>query len=459
MSIRPRGITTGAPRPRIIIGLLAIALVSGCEGCSEDLNRAAAFGWRRFADTDMDFNEVTGGDYALAARFMLQYPNAYTGPLLSAADGGFELSKASGSPALRLQVGSITATYSGAALTEGTWHHVAAVKASGLWWLYVDGSPVCPDGFSGCALALMGTQGTGILRMGRPGAGSMAGSVESQYYGFLDDVAVFDVGLSPSQVAALAAADRLDGTEPHLHAGWTFDERTPAGDTLPSALARPVTWRRGTTDSSTVSNTPFAAIVSLARDDANDAGLLPTPGPHATMRLPFPAGEAWEVGQGWGNASGSHNGRAAFAWDFHLAGQPASATDGKPFYAAAPGLVMETNDGAVCDAGWPANYVMVEHAPDEIAAYLHAVAGSLAVTVGQNVSAGTHLADAGDTGNTSCGSYHLHFSLHNRPESQANVLVTIPAVFSNYQVSHDDGATWSPVTLGVPEVDDWVRNP
>ncbi|NIP81023.1 MAG: peptidoglycan DD-metalloendopeptidase family protein [Gemmatimonadetes bacterium] len=458
MRIRPGAIPLTSLRSGLVIGLLTIVVATGCDDISEDLNHAAAFGWRRFADTDLDLAAVTGGDFAVAARFMLQYPTAYTGPLLAAADGGFELSKQSESPTLRLRVGSVTGAYTSAPISAGAWHHVAVVRSGGQYFLFLDGSPVCPDGPSGCTLAVTGTQGTGALRLGRPGASPISGTSESQYYGFIDDVAVFDASLSQAQVAALATADRLNGSEPHLFAGWTFDDLTPTGDPLPAVLERSVTWRRGTRDASTVSSIPFTAIVSQARDDATDAKLLPTPGPHAELRLPFPPGEAWRVGQGWGNTNISHSGRADFAWDFYLAGEPVSATNGKPFYAAAGGEVIEIHDGAPCDS-WPANYVMVEHAPDEIGAYLHAVSGSLEVTDNDLVATGDHLADVGDTGNTNCGNYHLHFSLHNLPESEAGTLVTIPAAFSDYEVSTDDGASWSPVVLGVPQEGEWVRNP
>ena len=72
---------------------------------------------------------------------------------------------------------------------------------------------------------------------------------------------------------------------------------------------------------------------------------------------------------------------------------------------------------------------------------------------------GTKLAETGDTGNTGCGNYHLHFALHNRTESNAGNLVTIPATFENYEASTDNGAHWSKVVKGIPKQDEWVRNP
>jgi len=202
----------------------------------------------------------------------------------------------------------------------------------------------------------------------------------------------------------------------------------------------------------------YAAVVSAQRDSAADVALLPPPFQQAAMRLPFPVGEAWQVIQGWDNASGSHHGAASFAADFILAGHPQSDTRGKPIYAAAAGAVAETRNDRDSCSGYPASYVMVQHAPDEIGAYLHFVKGSVAVAANHVVAAGDLLAEAGDTGNTGCGVYHLHFALHTLPESQAAVLVTFPGAISDYDVSTNRGSTWQAVARGAPKNGDWVRS-
>src|SRR6185436_54358 len=103
--------------------------------------------------------------------------------------------------------------------------------------------------------------------------------------------------------------------------------------------------------------------------------------------------------------------------------------------------------------------VMIEQAPLEIGAYLHFVMGSVEVNKNDVLAAGKKLAKAGDTGNAPCKAFHLHFSLHTAPESQAGTLITFPSAFSNYEVSTDSGASWSPVDRGVPKKGEWVRNP
>jgi murein DD-endopeptidase MepM/ murein hydrolase activator NlpD len=176
------------------------------------------------------------------------------------------------------------------------------------------------------------------------------------------------------------------------------------------------------------------------------------------MRLPFLPGEAWLVTQGWEDAP-SHHGFAAFAWDFRLAGVPAAETEGRAFHAVAPGTVVRLVDERTSCSGPPSNIIDVEQAPDEHSAYLHHVTHSAAVVVGDYVLTGDYLADTGDTGNSGCGAFHLHFALHNLLSGEPYNLVTIPGAFDNYEVSRDEGESWSPVASGVPQPGEWVRNP
>ena len=453
------------PRPastaRLCVLLVAALCLAACDDTSKKkLNHAAALGWREYVQTDLAMSEFYGGNFTLAAHFMVQYPKAYFGPILASDGMGFELSKQDNATTLVGRFGNTQATYSTVSLQGGKWHHVALVRTDKSLKLYLDGQAVCPQGMADCAVAVDNATPTGTLRLGRPGTNPISGvSVESQHYGFVDDLAVFKVALTQNQIQTLASAPRLLGNESDLYAGWTFDTGTPSGGDLPQTLKRPVVYQTITSGGVVVSQYPHTALVSQARDSAFDAKLLKTPNNQTPMTLPFPKGEAWEVGQGW-QGTISHNGRAAFAWDFNIAGQSsAEETKGKPYYAAAPGPVIQLEDNRTSCAGYPANHIDVRHAPDEIGVYLHHIQNKAAVTLNQNVSAGTHLADAGDTGNAPCGSYHLHFALHNKTESEAGTLVTIPGAFENYEVSTDQGKNWSKVTRGVPQQGEWIRNP
>lgn len=401
-------------------------------------------------------SEFFGQNFTLMAKIMVQYPLAYTGPIFAASNGGFELSKRDDNNHLVARFGGTTVTYSLGPLQAGTWHHIALVRLQSLFFLYVDGLPICPDGFGGCSI--QAAPASGVLRFGRAGPNAISGSAENQHYGFIDDVGVFNVALSQSTIQSLMSKARMDGGESGLYAGYTFDDQTPSKQPLPAVLNRPVTYMRVTPTGDVVNPFPFGAIVSQARDSSMDRNFQPFPNNQVLLKLPFPSGEAWRVSQGW-QGSISHSGRAAFAWDFVLAGQATSATEGKAFYAAAAGPVEEVEDNRDSCVGYPANHVDVEHTTDEYGVYLHHVEGSAAVGMGQNVSTGTYLADAGDTGNSCCNCFHLHFALHNFPESMAGFLVTIPATFENYEVSTDSGQTWTAVVKGVPQQDEWVRNP
>ncbi len=371
-------------------------------------NHAAAFGWRGYADTDLQFSEFYGGDYTLMARFMVQYPNAYTGPILSVnGSGTFFVAKAYDQARLQVNLGGNQQTLDlPNPLLAGVWYHLTLVSTGGSYTFYLDGNQIC----QACSVSAGNSPPNGTLRLGRLTVGATDNGHEAQFYGFVDDVAVFKAALSASQITAIAAAPRLDGSEPNLHAGYTFDSATPGGGALPAALSRPVSFLTLTSGPQIPGTPAYATVVSQQRDSLADAPLLPPPFQQTTMRLPFPVGEAWQVIQGWDNPSGSHHGPASFAWDFILAGHPQSDTQGKPIYAAGPGTVVETRNDRDSCSGYPASYVMIQQAPSEIGAYLHFIKGSVAVAANQVVVGGDFLANAGDTGNTGCGAYHLHYT-------------------------------------------------
>jgi len=74
------------------------------------------------------------------------------------------------------------------------------------------------------------------------------------------------------------------------------------------------------------------------------------------------------------------------------------------------------------------------------------------------VRAGQRLAAVGDTG-ANPGAFHLHFGLGNAADTPQNhqPFVTIPASFTDYEASDDQGKTWHKVKRGVPQNGQWVR--
>ena len=86
-----------------------------------------------------------------------------------------------------------------------------------------------------------------------------------------------------------------------------------------------------------------------------------------TRRLPFSPGQIWQVIQEFDEKGGSHNGTAAFSWDFGRLDKP---TTQDPVVASAPGLLTYVDDAAN-GAG------VVEVIPGEEAdVYMHTAAGS-----------------------------------------------------------------------------------
>src|SRR5262249_42449359 len=134
------------------------------------------------------------------------------------------------------------------------------------------------------------------LRMGRRTNGQVVNSgYEPQFYGFVDDVAVFNKALSQRALWDMFSAQRLNGNESGLLAGWTFDELAPSGDPLPAVLTKyPINFLSLTPGLKPSGRT----VISGNRNHTQDRKKLPLPFQQKTMRLPFPPGEARYVGYG-----------------------------------------------------------------------------------------------------------------------------------------------------------------
>jgi murein DD-endopeptidase MepM/ murein hydrolase activator NlpD len=401
------------------------------DGCG----MALACTWGGFADTDLALDTFFGRDHTVAVRFMLQYPNAYAGPMLSvrgsgvwlAGQGDFDADPPAAAMKLQVRVGSGQVTWP-AGIGAGTWHHLAVTRSGNVFAMYLDGQ-------AGPQLNAGGEDPSGTLRIGKDTFDAAADGGGRQFYGLLDDVAVFGTALSPQRIAALAAAAHLTGAEQDLVAGYVFGYVPPGG--LPASLARPLTLSEG------------AALVDVSanRDNAQDAARLPMPAT-SLRHLPFPPGAAWLVIQGFDNPTGSHRGYASFCHDLMLAGHPQSDSNGQQFVAAAPGVVDAVRQGA--SSGGLTNFISVRHADHQCCDYLHLVQNSAQVNQQDAVDFGTPLARIGDTG-ANPGAFHLHLAMTNLGEANkgaGGAFVTIPAPLGNYEVSDDQGQTWSLVIRG-----------
>ncbi len=85
---------------------------------------------------------------------------------------------------------------------------------------------------------------------------------------------------------------------------------------------------------------------------------------------------------------------------------------GVPVFAPLDGLVLQTHDGepdqnTVAVPGTPANYVVISHQPGHTTEYFHLKRGSISVTPGQRITAGTQIAMVGSSGWSAAP--HVHF--------------------------------------------------
>jgi murein DD-endopeptidase MepM/ murein hydrolase activator NlpD len=146
------------------------------------------------------------------------------------------------------------------------------------------------------------------------------------------------------------------------------------------------------------------------------------PGETAGFRLPFASGMDVRIEQGW-NTAFSHNGKAAYAYDFGLYLDT-------PVLAAADGVVAYVHDGETACGGPEllrnVNYVVINHADGSATQYGHLT--STSVDVGDVVTAGQLIGKSGNTGYSHCFP-HLHFA---RQYQGGPVTESVPVYFEGY---------------------------
>jgi hypothetical protein len=286
-----------------------------------------------------------------------------------------------------------------------------------------------------------------------------------QFYGFIDDVAVFDRALDEDEIESIAELFRLRGDEAGLLAGYTFDAYTPSGDPLPTALTRPVSFHTAVPGLIPAGRTQ----VSRVRDTVIDVPALPLPFHRVQLDLPFEEDLPYEVVQGYGGAT-SHNGYACFCYDFNRRDYKGQANQsyGQEVHASAPGTLMTdlstTGDPNCSNHNAAFRYRVM---PDEYTLYMHVVNPQPPPSSVQRGGLITEL------GKYECleSKSHLHFAgnslsadtFPNLPAGQL-VMNTIPVAFRDYlkAVEFDESGhptVWEPVAVGVPRPGDWIKKP
>lgn len=449
---------------------------------------AAAFSWGSFYDTPIEVENFFGTDHSIMVRFMPEYERAYEGPLISAVgpagspaysvamDAISGPAGANGQkpivPAISVHLGAAIAYYAipnPVPVTPGAlnlthapvpsppvWRTLFVVRRNDVIELWLDNNLLCREGAAppNCNLPVGAAAPRGHLRLGRRPIDT-ATTRQNQFYGFIDDVAVFDGAFSTLQLAGGAGSPgtiKITEQTPSLRIGLNFN-RPLAGDGL---RIRPPGSLSGN-----------ARIIAVEPEpSALDVKSLPTLENAVGLELPFAFGEVWTVIQEFAT-SGSHAGGAAFCWDMIFV--PASAPRGQPFNdsvhsegrifrAATPGTVEAVQQQFTTTSD-PPNFVVTRLRTDALVSYLHLHQGTAKVTVNATVAQGDPL---GLVSNVGGGGPHLHIAVVNRPETlygePVTLLVTRPSFFINYCASDDFGLTWNAVSFGMPRSGQWLRH-
>ncbi|GEM_PF-3375510 len=432
-------------------------------------NAAGAFGWGSYMDTNINASSFYGSDHTVALWFLPQYERAYEGPLVSNVGSGKLLIEqgdyliGGGKPNILVNYGGAIGRYAipdpayypadvpewintthAPGLPAPVWRHLAVTRSGNTVKVYLQGVRLCLEGKTGCTDLIAPTTNlpTGNLRLGKRVISSAES--ETQFYGFIDDVAIFNVALAPSQISNLIQARKLNGSESSLIAGYTFDGNA-------KGVLQQVPSKKGTS---------YVVNLSESRSSSIDAPLLPKPFQSGEYALPLAKGDVWQVLQAF-NSYGSHQGYAAFCWDLIFV--PENAPRGQPqlsslpsndheIHAVAAGTIEEMKMTAPQSGG---SNILIRHAPNEYSGYLHMKLGTASVATGQSVERSAPIAISGDVGTP--GNPHLHFAVSNNPESKHDKLITFPVAFSNYEASDDYGKTWYFVANGMPRAGQWVR--
>jgi murein DD-endopeptidase MepM/ murein hydrolase activator NlpD len=187
------------------------------------------------------------------------------------------------------------------------------------------------------------------------------------------------------------------------------------------------------------------ALGKPAEPPAGYVAFNSAPPQQTVLLLPFDG--TWGVVQGM-DSGGTHSGYASYAVDF-VPAEPVITESafrnrrrlgdhpcyGRPILAPADGRVVWARDGArelppfqegrKHEAG---NFVILEHAADEMTEFRHLQKGSVAVKVGESVRAGQTIGRCGNSGNAVTP--HLHFAFL----GSYDPIATRPMRLSNYQV-------------------------
>jgi Concanavalin A-like lectin/glucanases superfamily len=252
---------------------------------------ALSLTWGGRADTNVAFSEFFARNHTVAVIFMLQFVNAYAGPMLTVHGSGVYFigngDGGGGNNKISIQIGTGSLDIPIPASFKETWHHVAVVRKGMICTVYIDGAS------KGTLTVSASNNPSGTLRLGRKRPDSPAVLRLSRRRGGVHGGAV---GISGE---GACRGENADGCRSEFARGVCLRrryERTDAGEADAA--------RRLCSGAQNVA-------VSNDRNNAADRALLPL-SLVSHMRLPFAQGQIANVVQGFGELTGSHNGYAAF---------------------------------------------------------------------------------------------------------------------------------------------------
>lgn len=417
-----------------------ILFLLGTSPYSSTAQKALALSWTGYAESSTNFNNFLKSNHTVAFRFMPQFPNAYQGPVLAENGSGNyfigmgDFWEAGGESSLLVSIGS-QKTIIKHTFNAGNWYHVVLTcKENGNnldFTIYIDGNN--KGAFS--VAKNDNSLPVGNIRFGKRTTGQTVGGKNAQFYGLVDDVAIFTRELSTDDIAKLVSNKDIAGF---------------------STLSPMATYHFNTN----ATTHGAASLVSILSNKINDAGSLPLPTAQKLMSLPVPKGQAWYVIQGCDEKGGSHKGYASFCWDLMVDGQPQgddypNGTGGAPARAAASGKVITVNQSKASGES-PSNIIEIQQGPNEVCAYLHIRKNSSKVNINDHPLYNQELAKTGDVG-AAVSANHIHIAVTDKPDGTPG-FVTFPVAFTNYEVRQPNGS-WKFVERGMPKGGEVVRTP
>lgn len=423
---------------RSIVGMVLLA------GCGADTaGQAVALSWLGSAGTQIGFDTFSTADHTIMLRFAPRYPLAATQAVLGENGGGaflfgLEWSEDDSRTTLALDVGTESVRFP-MQIRADEWVSAALVgRVDQLvltYEVWIDGAPVEPT----LSVSINDLEfPSGSLNVG--GRTFRAAGPLRQYYGLVDDLAVYDEALRDRVLERRMSPDYvLRGSESGLIATVSADDDA------------------GPLESTLLPSGP--TIVVDVADHATPVApdLTPAPQNEVDLVLPFEPGVAWRVVRGYADASTPHLGVAAFGLDFEVDGHPPtgkypSGTSRAPIRASAAGTVVVADDIRPPAATIP-NVIEIRQADDEYARYHHIAQGGSDVAPTDSVEQDSVLGEAGDVGSPTP---MIHIEVGTQPMSADNG-VTFPVTFVDYELM--SGGTWVPVARGTPGQGDVVRRP